>query len=55
MPRNQSPTQIQVSFIMDRNDHKIVVERAKELNLSLAQFFKTMALKGELHSLPEEK
>ena len=38
MPREQKTNQIGVSFLMPRDDHKIALQKAKELNMSLASY-----------------
>jgi len=38
MPREQRPNQIGVSFLMDKDDHKIALQKAKDLNMSLASY-----------------
>lgn len=49
MPRSQSANQIGVSFLMDKNDHKKVTEKAREYGFeSLAAFFKFAALNAEI-------
>ena len=49
MPRKQLPNQIGISFLMDKEDHKIVTQKAKDYGFeSLAAYFKFTALNAQI-------
>jgi hypoxanthine-guanine phosphoribosyltransferase len=48
MPREQKPNQIQVAFLMNKADHAKVKEKADALGMSLASYFKFVALNAEI-------
>lgn len=48
MPREQKPNQIQVAFLMIKKDHAEVKKKADALGMSLASYFKFVALNAEI-------
>ncbi len=48
MPREQKQSQIQVSFLMERTEHEIVSQKAKLLGMSMAGYFKFVALNSDI-------
>jgi hypothetical protein len=48
MPREQKSNQIGVSFLMTKQEHEIISAKAKELGMSLAGYFKFLALNYDI-------
>jgi hypothetical protein len=54
MPRELKSNQINVSFILSKEDHKIISHKAQSLGMSLAAYFKFCALNSDIKAQIKE-
>jgi len=48
MPREQKPNQIGISFLITKQEHDIISQKAQSLGMSLAGYFKFVALNSDI-------